>query len=123
MALYAYAPNAVTRDNWVDALQAQISKLQPVNQYAASSNGKPSSASRGGSSSSSAADEKTTFAVSGTQFYVTKNYKLIKNIGQGAYGVVISALDENTGQKVATKTVAQAFEALVDAKRILREIA
>ncbi len=123
MALYAYAPNAVTRDNWVDALQAQISKLQPVNQYAASSNAKPSSASRGGSSSSSAADEKTTFAVSGTQFYVTKNYKLIKNIGQGAYGVVISALDENTGQKVAIKKVAQAFEDLVDAKRILREIA
>ena len=48
---------------------------------------------------------------------------MIKNIGQGAYGVVISALDESSGQKVAIKKVAQAFEDLVDAKRILREIA
>ncbi|CAM9909524.1 unnamed protein product, partial [Discosporangium mesarthrocarpum] len=49
-------------------------------------------------------------------------YELIKPIGQGAYGVVISALNKETNQKVAIKKIARAFEDLVDAKRILREI-
>lgn len=43
-------------------------------------------------------------------------------IGNGAYGVVISALDKDTGQKVAIKKITRAFEDPVDAKRILREI-
>jgi mitogen-activated protein kinase 1/3 len=36
--------------------------------------------------------------------------------------VVISALDKKTGQKVAIKKIARAFEDPIDAKRILREI-
>ena len=39
-----------------------------------------------------------------------------------AYGVVCSALDKVTGRKVAIKKVPKAFDDLVDAKRILREI-
>ena len=62
------------------------------------------------------------FAVSGTSFTVTKNYELIKPIGQGAYGVVVSALDKRTNKKVAIKKVTKAFEDLIDAKRILREL-
>lgn len=49
-------------------------------------------------------------------------YELIKAIGHGAYGVVISALNTETGQKVAIKKITRAFNDLVDAKRILREI-
>lgn len=49
-------------------------------------------------------------------------YELIKPIGHGAYGVVISALNTETGQKVAIKKITRAFDDLVDAKRILREI-
>lgn len=49
-------------------------------------------------------------------------YELIKPIGHGAYGVVISALNTETGQKVAIKKITHAFYDLVDAKRILREI-
>lgn len=50
-------------------------------------------------------------------------YEFIKQIGQGAYGVVISAQDKSTKDtKVAIKKVGNAFEDLVDAKRILREI-
>lgn len=63
-----------------------------------------------------------TFTVQGSKFHVDKRYKLIKSIGHGAYGVVISARDEKTREKVAIKKVANAFEDLVDAKRILREI-
>lgn len=38
------------------------------------------------------------------------------------YGLVVSAEDSETGQKVAIKKVPKAFEDCVDAKRILREI-
>jgi mitogen-activated protein kinase 1/3 len=47
---------------------------------------------------------------------------LIRPIGHGAYGVVIYALDKETGQKVAIKKISRAFEDPIDAKRILREI-
>ncbi|RHY53682.1 hypothetical protein DYB38_000933 [Aphanomyces astaci] len=62
------------------------------------------------------------FVVSGTTFQVDTKYKFIKPIGHGAYGVVISAQNTETGDKVAIKKVSKAFEDLIDAKRILREI-
>ena len=67
------------------------------------------------------------FLVAGTTFTVESKYKLIKQIGQGAYGVVCSCKDSSKDQnhefyKVAIKKVPNAFEDLIDAKRILREI-
>jgi serine/threonine protein kinase len=53
---------------------------------------------------------------------IHNRYSLIRPIGHGAYGVVISALDRESGQKVAIKKVSRAFEDPIDAKRILREI-
>jgi len=60
-------------------------------------------------------------------FTVDKRYDLIKVIGSGAYGVVISASDSASGSKsydsnVAIKLVPRAFHDEIDAKRILREI-
>ena len=63
-----------------------------------------------------------TFKASGQQFEVVSKYSLVRPIGHGAYGVVISALDQETNKKVAIKKVTRAFEDAVDAKRILREI-
>lgn len=63
-----------------------------------------------------------TFKASGQQFEIKSRYSLIRPIGHGAYGVVISALDKETGDKVAIKKISRAFEDPVDAKRILREI-
>ena len=63
-----------------------------------------------------------TFTIAGTTFTVDSRYHLIKPIGHGAYGVVVSAKDNKTGEMVAIKKVPRAFEDLVDAKRILREI-
>jgi mitogen-activated protein kinase 1/3 len=65
---------------------------------------------------------KITFEAAGSSFTVDDNYQYIKHIGHGAYGVVVSALDRKTNMKVAIKKVAKAFEDLIDAKRILREI-
>ncbi|CAH0487216.1 unnamed protein product [Peronospora farinosa] len=62
------------------------------------------------------------FVVAGTNFQIDDKYKFIKVIGRGAYGVVISAENTETNEKVAVKKISRAFEDLVDAKRILREI-
>eukprot|EP00644_Phytophthora_capsici_P008489 jgi/Phyca11/506484/fgenesh2_kg.PHYCAscaffold_20_\ len=47
---------------------------------------------------------------------------MIKAVGQGAYGCVIAASDTETGQALAIKNIPNAFNDLIDAKRILREI-
>jgi serine/threonine protein kinase len=67
------------------------------------------------------------FVVAGQTFTVEAKYKLLKQIGQGAYGVVCSCKDTSKDPKdefykVAIKKVPNAFEDLIDAKRILREI-
>ena len=62
------------------------------------------------------------FMVSGARFDVDSRYTLIKPIGHGAYGVVCSALDNLTGEKVAIKKINKAFEHLTDTKRTLREV-
>lgn len=67
------------------------------------------------------------FVVAGTTFTVEAKFKFLKQIGQGAYGVVCSCKDTSKDQsdefyKVAIKKVPNAFEDLIDAKRILREI-
>lgn len=66
-------------------------------------------------------------------FIVDDKYEYIKKIGHGAYGVVCSANNKKNGQKVAIKKVRprsiifkikvpNAFDDLIDAKRIVREI-
>ena len=65
---------------------------------------------------------KHSFTAAGTVFWVPKRYEYIKVIGQGAYGVVVSAMDKIKKQKVAIKKVPNAFVDLIDAKRIVREI-
>jgi len=57
------------------------------------------------------------------KFTVDVKYTPIKTLARGAYGVVCSAIDnKNNHKKIAIKKIAKAFEDLVDAKRILREI-
>jgi mitogen-activated protein kinase 7 len=72
-------------------------------------------------------------------FYVKKRWKLIREMGSGAYGVVMcvhfrlsfssidhnvysSAGDEITGETVAIKLVSRVFDKIQLAKRALREI-
>nr|AFJ54625.1 mitogen-activated protein kinase [Dunaliella salina] len=62
------------------------------------------------------------FLVCGSVFECLSRYSPLKPIGKGAYGVVCSARDSESNQKVAIKKIANAFENLVDAKRTLREI-
>ena len=68
------------------------------------------------------AKNKHTFTIAGSDFIVDERYEYIKQIGVGAYGVVISCYDKKTNKNVAIKKVGNAFEDLIDAKRIVREI-
>lgn len=60
--------------------------------------------------------------IGGTRYEIASKYHIIKSIGQGAYGVVVSAEDVTSGKKVAIKKIPNTFHDLTDAKRILREI-
>ena len=62
------------------------------------------------------------FVFAGSTFIVDKKYQFIKKLGQGAYGVVCACLDTEENKKVAIKKISNAFEDLVDAKRIVREL-
>ncbi|KAG9312973.1 kinase-like protein [Chiua virens] len=58
----------------------------------------------------------------GKIFHVEKRWKLVREMGSGAYGVVVSAADEISGETVAIKLVTRVFEKVQLAKRALREI-
>ncbi|EGC38039.1 extracellular signal-regulated protein kinase [Dictyostelium purpureum] len=67
-------------------------------------------------------NENISYFVYGSQFTVPRRYSIVKCIGHGAYGVVCSARDNLTGEKVAIKKISKAFDNLKDTKRTLREI-
>ncbi|WOK97277.1 mitogen-activated protein kinase 10 isoform X1 [Canna indica] len=57
-----------------------------------------------------------------TEYGDLHRYKVQEVIGKGSYGLVCSAIDMHTGEKVAIKKIHDIFEHISDAARILREI-
>jgi len=57
-----------------------------------------------------------------TEYGEGSRYRIEEVIGKGSYGVVCSAYDTRTGEKVAIKKINDIFEHVSDATRILREI-
>ncbi|CAA6671342.1 unnamed protein product [Spirodela intermedia] len=57
-----------------------------------------------------------------TEYGDANRFKIQEVIGKGSYGVVCSAIDTHTGEKVAIKKIHDIFEHISDAVRILREI-
>ncbi|KAI3858306.1 hypothetical protein MKX03_013837 [Papaver bracteatum] len=57
-----------------------------------------------------------------TEYGEASRYQILEVIGKGSYGVVASAVDRHTGEKVAIKKINDVFEHVSDATRILREI-
>ncbi|XP_065849235.1 mitogen-activated protein kinase 9 [Euphorbia lathyris] len=57
-----------------------------------------------------------------TEYGEASRYQVQEVIGKGSYGVVASAIDSHTGEKVAIKKINDVFEHVSDATRILREI-
>jgi serine/threonine protein kinase len=71
------------------------------------------------SSKSSMADQQKDFF---TEYGESNRYSIKEIIGKGSYGVVCSAVDNFTREKVAIKKIKNVFEHVSDAQRILREI-
>ncbi|KNA07823.1 hypothetical protein SOVF_168320 [Spinacia oleracea] len=57
-----------------------------------------------------------------TEYGEASRYEVQEIIGKGSYGIVGSAIDTQTGEKVAIKKINDVFEHVSDATRILREI-
>ncbi|MCO5585554.1 hypothetical protein L7F22_039487 [Adiantum nelumboides] len=56
------------------------------------------------------------------EYSEANRYQILEVVGKGSYGVVCSAIDTHTGEKVAIKKINDIFEHVSDATRILREI-
>ncbi|GMY18553.1 mitogen-activated protein kinase 9 isoform X1 [Fagus crenata] len=57
-----------------------------------------------------------------TEYGEASQYEIQEVVGKGSYGVVASAIDTHTGQRVAIKKINEVFEHVSDATRILREV-
>ncbi|CAN1297186.1 Mitogen-activated protein kinase 9 [Linum perenne] len=57
-----------------------------------------------------------------TEFGEASQYDIQEVVGKGSYGIVASAIDTHTGERVAIKKMNNIFEHVSDATRILREI-
>ena len=57
-----------------------------------------------------------------TEYGEANRFTIHEVIGKGSYGVVCSATDNKTGEKVAIKKITDVFEHVSDATRILREV-
>jgi len=53
---------------------------------------------------------------------VDPRYEVTRCVGSGAYGHVFAAKDTKNNKQVAIKRIHKAFEDVIDAKRVLREI-
>lgn len=62
------------------------------------------------------------YVVANTRFEVPVRYELVRPVGQGAYGLVVSAKDALTDADVAIKKISRVFSHATDTRRTLREI-
>ncbi|GMI47600.1 hypothetical protein TrCOL_g4659 [Triparma columacea] len=66
--------------------------------------------------------QERTHNAGGTVFRIDRRYSELKAIGKGSYGVVASAVDAITQQKVAIKKISPMAAHSQDAKHVLREV-
>lgn len=66
--------------------------------------------------------QRHNFPVLQESFIVEVDYEFVKELGQGAYGVVCSAKHIQTGENVAIKKVTKIFSKRILTKRALREL-
>lgn len=56
------------------------------------------------------------------KFEIEEYYEIIDCVGQGAYGIVVAALDTRDNSNIAIKKIEKAFEHKIFTKRTLREL-
>lgn len=57
-----------------------------------------------------------------TRFEIEEYYDIIDAVGQGAYGIVVAAIDTRDQSNLAIKKIEKAFEHKIFTKRTLREL-
>jgi serine/threonine protein kinase len=55
-------------------------------------------------------------------FHLPSRWNLLRPLGQGAYGLVISVQDSLSGESIAVKCITRVFDKVILARRALREI-
>lgn len=60
--------------------------------------------------------------LAGTKFEICPRYTVLRQVGQGAYGVVCAAQDEEAKESIAIKKIGSVFETVTITKRTLREL-
>lgn len=65
---------------------------------------------------------KAAYLVWKTQFVVDDRYELLRGLGRGAYGIVVSARDRVSKRHVAIKKISAVFDNPIAAWRTLREV-
>jgi len=91
-------------------------------QALAQQNSSNNSSSSSSSSTQPHRSRYKTYILSAGVFEVEQRYEIREIVGQGAYGIVCSALDLKTGQMVACKKIENIFDHRSLAKRTLREL-
>ncbi|CDZ98823.1 cmgc mapk erk protein kinase [Phaffia rhodozyma] len=69
-----------------------------------------------------ASPQRTVFTSHNQQFVIDSSYTMVKELGAGAYGCVISARHIGTGEMCAVKKITNIFSKKILSKRCLREI-
>ncbi|KAF4676097.1 hypothetical protein FOL47_006705 [Perkinsus chesapeaki] len=67
-------------------------------------------------------EEEEGNGVSAVSYRIDERYKLVELLGQGAYGIVMSADDIDNGTAVGIKVIENAFDHVTFTKRTLREL-
>lgn len=62
------------------------------------------------------------YSVLSQNFQVDPGYKVVKELGQGAYGCVAAAVHKASGESIAIKKITSVFNKRILTKRALREI-
>ena len=57
-----------------------------------------------------------------TKFEIEEYFEIIDAVGQGAYGIVVAAVDNRDKKNVAIKKIEKAFDHKIFTKRTLREL-
>ena len=56
------------------------------------------------------------------KFEIEDYFEIIDAVGQGAYGIVVAAIDKRDNSNIAIKKIEKAFEHKIFTKRTLREL-
>jgi serine/threonine protein kinase len=119
-----FLQNKMLQSNTYDTTMTDSSAQDDTNSFLSSSSMSNTQQPQTDESMQSTSPELSysSFIVNGTRFDLQPQYRIVKHIGHGAYGVVCAGINTLIDQNVAIKKITKAFSNVVEAKRTLREV-